>query len=516
MPTTTSTSATINLPTPYGPAGYEVTVSATGAVVSVTSAAANLPEVVLRLSYSENWEAAREHFLLLGHHLAFQAEAAVWLPDPPAEFKLLRRAFRGTFSETIPDVEASEPDHLQRARFWLAHPKTLPALFRQRKQSAGLTALGQLFASPEHRVPALEAWVYALLPLLEDTADLEQLYTMLAQLDTEAARDYLFGELERNGRHPYANSLLHGLRPFSASRDRARLIGLYDWLGNDADLMKRYLRLLHPFSGADVHAVLLRALADNPHEARHVLTALRQTKHPAPEAIIRAQFDREENYFLLDLIAELINDGPEAYRVTLAQMNAKVATPPFLDGAQVTWPQMLEPNWSNLVKNSPADDFFPLIVPYLLRPEGRLQRNALLQLQYWLRQQPTAPPLPQPLENRLRELIDSRYDKVSTVALSVIETTMLALSDKEEMVDALLRHAPRSQYRLMVAAALKKAAEVPALHTRQVAFFRTAIQEALNTEVLLQVERVLPYLTFLGVKDELKTLAKQQRKTLSE
>jgi hypothetical protein len=514
MPTTIS--ATINLPTPFGPAGYEVVIAQTGEVLSVASAAANLPEVVLRLSYAENWEAAREYFLLLGHNAAFQAEVAVWLPDPPADFKLLWRTFRNNFGESMPERREVEASHLRRVRFWLAHPEALPALFHHRKSSAAIVRLAKLFSSPEHRLPDLEAWVYTMLPLLEDTVELEHLYAILARLDTESGRDYLFGELERNGRHPYADTLLHGLRHFSASRDRARMISLYDWIGADADLMKRYLQLLSPFSGTKIHAIILRALADHPQEARHALKALRQTGHPAPEAIIRAQFDREENYFLLDPIAELIADGPEPYRVSLEEMNAKVAAPVFTDGAPVTWPQMLEPNWSKLVKQRPAPALFPLLETYLLRPEGRLQRNALLQLKHWLRDRPAPPTLPVAIEDRLRELIDSRYDKVSTVALDIIATAFLSMTDQEKMVDALLQHAPVSQYRLMVAAALKKAAEVPALRARQVAYFGAAIREADDAAALHQVERVLPYLTFLGVKEELKSMAKQRLKAIEK
>jgi len=95
--------ATITLNTKeYGPTGFEVEIDQAGEVLSVNSAAAQLPEMVFRITYGDRWESAREHFQRLAENLKYRVEAAAWLNDVLPEYKLLRRAFRKAYPDTMP------------------------------------------------------------------------------------------------------------------------------------------------------------------------------------------------------------------------------------------------------------------------------------------------------------------------------------------------------------------------------------------------------------------------------
>lgn len=502
------TTAAITLPTPFGPAAYTVHLTDQGEVTSVDSAAARLPEMVFQLTYGERWEAARAHFQDLANLLPFQAEAAVMLADPPAEFKLLRRAFRN-----IELAETNAP-HRQRAELWRANPAFTPALFCQKKMARALSAIRTSLSKTDNPTPyrVLEPWLFALLPLVAEVAEREALYHILALMRTAATRDFLFGELERPGRHIYASSLLRSLLHFQAESDLERLLELYPWLRDESGLMADYMALIGHFPDPRVHELLTIILDAFPHLASDVLRGLKQAKHPAPYAIIRARFERETDGRLVDQLAELTNAAPDPdLRVSLTEMNAKMATPTFIDGPPVTWPQSLGTNWNSLVARASAEDVLNEVSQYFPRPEPRLQRNALLQLQGWAKAQKFPPALPPEIEARLRELISARFDKIFTVALDIAAVVMPSLARPDLMVDALLEHSLVSRYRLMNAAALKKAAEQPELRERQIDFFERAINTAKNADELDSIVRIIPYVNFLGVRDELGKLVTRRR-----
>jgi len=194
-------------------------------------------------------------------------------------------------------------------------------------------------------------------------------------------------------------------------------------------------------------------------------------------------------------------------------MNAKMATPSFTEGPPVTWPQGLGSYWDQLVRKATTEEILAEVEKYLHRLEPRLQRNALLQLQTWAKNQKSPPALPPAIEARLRELINARYDKTFTVALDIAAIVMPSLAHPESMVGILLEHSLVSRYRLMNAAALKKAAEQPELKQQQITFFHRAIENAKNIDELNAIKRVIPYVNFLGVRLELeKQVGKRMQK----
>ncbi|MFT6512968.1 MAG: hypothetical protein ACJAX1_001540 [Neolewinella sp.] len=319
--------------------------------------------------------------------------------------------------------------------------------------------------------------------------------------------------MERPGRHPYATGLLGAVQELAIPENTGRILGLHDSLADDMGQVKDYLKVVGRLQGGDVHLVILAILHRHPALAGEVLEALRSSGHPTPGTAIRERFNQEENLFLLDLIAELIDAEPEGIRVSLKDMNVKIDSPVLNTAAPVTWPQMLGPNWTKLVLAVKPNEFFSLISQYLQRKEPWLQRNALLQLNVWVQAQTNMPPIPLTIEERMRELISSRYEKVYTVALHITEQLFDWLSEPELMVDAVLAHAPTSNYRLMNVAALKKAAQNPVLKERQITSLRSAFRDASSREEIIQLERLIPYLRFLGVREELNSLAKDRLTT---
>ena len=498
----------------YGPTGFEVTLSAEGEVISVTSAAAQLPEMVFRLTYGDRWESAREHFQRLAENVAYRVEAAAWLNDVLPEYKLLRRAFRKVAEKKAPQEGPEAPLHAQRVNFWLAHPEARPALFLQKKSYNGFKAVAELLRRKKVKPAALEPWLFSLINLLHHTEDRRHIYRLIALLGTRSATGFILSELERQGRHPYASALLGATEELATPDNRERILALYPSLARDVGQVKDYLRVIGRLRGEEVHQIIIAILHDHSSLADNALAALRSTEHPAPGAVIRERFNEEDNLFMLDLIAELIDDEPEGIRISLEDMNAKIDKPALNAAAPVTWPQMLGPNWARLVQAADEEAIFSLVSRYLERDEPWLQRCALLQLDTWVQAQNSPPAIPLSVERRMQQLINSRYEKVYTVALNIAEKIFDQLAEPGMMVDVVLRHAYTSGYRLMNAAVLKKAAHDPALKAQQITRLRTALFRA-SKEELDNLKRIIPYLRFLGAGDLLHRLAGERNDVLT-
>ena len=360
-------------------------------------------------------------------------------------------------------------------------------------------------------------WLFSLLPLSGEVDFRRDIYTALALLDLPDATEFLFSELERSGRHPYAAALLRSLRNTDREAYRQRILALYRYLGDEELLMPAYLRLLHNLVGEDTHAVISRILDRHPAVAAEVLTALRATQHPHPEAVIRARFEEDLSFLLLDQLAELTATSPDlTVRVSLADMNDRIDRERFVTASPVTWPQTLWTYWTQLLNEAPDAEVVAMVERYLHRPEPILQRNALLQLKEWVsrRVAPSAATLSPAVEQRLRELIDSHIDKISTVAVDILRMAMDQLTDPVATVDALLAHSLVSRYRLMDFAALKQAARQPELRERQLSFYRRQITELATPEQLQRVKRTLPYLSYLGEKEALARALREREADL--
>jgi hypothetical protein len=501
--------STVHLTTPHGPAGFQVTFTERGGIVKVESAAAQLPETVFRLTHGDNWETVRDYFEDLTIYLRYPLEFVLWERKQFPGYQDLLAHFAARRPEAINEEGPLAPWQ-QRAKFWKERntdEQKLLLLLAQNPKTE-LTLLARKASTDQQFGPnnasVLEPWLRALLPLL-DGETLLPTYELLGSLHTASAREHVFAQLELPGRHIAAKGLLKGLATYRDQASQQRFLALYASLSGHRDLLELFLKMLLQFRGEDVVNLALQILADHPEQALEVYHLLTANDVPAPVAPLIARFNQEENYFVLDLLLGVINQfTPLGAGISLAAMNNKVATEHFTDTAPVIWPQLLEKNWLKLVVDTPRDQRLEVIENYLNRPEPRLQRNALLQLRALVKATASPPVLPVNIEARLRELVASRFDKISTVAIDIIGESMDGLNDPASAVEVLARHSLHSRYRLMNVAALKKAARHPELRTQQKTFFLHVIAAAEGSPALDNLARILPYFRFLGVEEELK------------
>lgn len=501
--------SSVHLTTPYGPAGFQVTFTERGEIVKVESAAAQLPESVFRLTHGDNWENARAYFEDLTKYLRHPLEFVIWKRKQFPGYQNLQADFAAYRPEALKEEGPLSPWR-QRAEFWrwrrTNEQKSLLLLAQNLKFE--LTLLAKQARTVQHFGPdnasVLEPWLRALLPLLDGETMLPA-YELLGSLHTASAREYVFTQLELPGRHIAATGLLKGLSTYRDQASKQRLIALYASFSGHRDLLELYLEMLLEFRGEDVVDLALQVLEDHPEQALEIYHLLVANEVPDPIAPLTARFMQEENYFVLDLLLGVVNRFAAPDRgLSLAAMNEKVATEHFTDTAPVIWPQLLEKNWVKLVLETPLPQALEVIENYLIRPEPRLQRNALLQLKAIVKSAESPPALTEVIEVRLRELVESRFDKISTVAIDIIGESMDTLIDQAAAVEVLARHSLHSRYRLMNVAALKKAARQPELRIQQKNFFLQAIAAAADAPELDNLARILPYFRFLGEEEVLK------------
>jgi len=347
-----------------------------------------------------------------------------------------------------------------------------------------------------------------------DPSDRHEVYHLISLLGTASASEFLFSELERPGRHPYSTGLLNAVKELASPDNTQRILDLHPSFAEDRAQLKEYLKVVECLRGKEAHLVIIAILHRHASLAEEAFTALKATGHPAPGAVIREKFNKEERLPFFDLIAELIDHEPEGIRVSLADMNAKIDDPALNAAAPVTWPQMLGPNWEKLVQDAEAEALFGVVANYLERKEPWLQRCALLQLDTWVEAQGSPPPIPRAVERQLQKRLISRHEKVYTAALNIIEKVFDQLAEQELMVDTVLKHAHTSRYRLMNAAVLKKAAQNPALKVQQIKRMRTALFRA-SADELPSLKTLIPYLRFLESKEQFRKLAKERQDLLA-
>jgi hypothetical protein len=512
--------STVQLTTPHGPAGFQVTFTERGEIVKVVSAAAQLPESVFRLTHGDNWETVRAYFEDLTNYLPCPLEFIIWKRKQFPGYQDLQEAFDPHRPEAL-NEEGPLPPWRVRAEFWRkrsTNEQKLLLLLAQNPKNE-LTQLSRkantdkLFGPDNATV--LEPWLRALIPLL-DGEILLPAFELLGNLHTASAREHVFTQLELPGRHIAAKGLLKGLASYNDQASKQRFLTLYPSLSGHRDLLELYLEMLLKFQGDDVVNQALQVLDDHPEQALEVYRILSTNDVPDPVAPLITRFEREDNYFVLDLLLGVINRFAALDSgISLADMNEKVASEHFTDTPPVTWPQLLEKNWLKLVKETLLQRALETIENYLKRPEPRLQRNALLQLKALVKSDTPPQALPLSIELRLGELVDSRFDKISTVAIDIIGEQMDRLANPAAMVDVLVRHSLHSRYRLMNVAALKKAARQPELSAQQKAFFLNTIETAEGDPTLDNLERILPYFRFLGVEETLKEALSTRRVEVS-
>lgn len=498
----------LTLPTPYGPATYTIRLAPDGRGEVVGIPFAGLPESAGKLTYGKRWAAVRRYFVQLATTLPFRMYVAVRLPVPPVAYAPVADAFArlppGERGEALPEI-ASLPG--------LIDPEEGPfhrGLY-QLTQEAGDWTEGP-FAGE------LIAYLDRMLPLSGDGGS-RLIYQALGTLCRPEGREVLLAALESDGRHPYTETILDALRHYPAADTWQRVRGVYraGKIG-EADL-ESYLAFLMSFRDRDLVDHLEDVLAEHPAHVSTIMLAMRSNGARRHEiaARVHRRFYEEADYHALDELLRAVNGArvPE-FHIDLAAMNARVAVPAFVDVPQVNWPQQLEAAWARLVHQTALPEALSVINEYLQRPEPRLQRNALLQLKTLLQAHTLDDPLPPPMEDRLRALVKSRYDKVYVEVLNVLGRRNLPLNDPRRMLDAVLEVSVGSRYRFVVLTALRSIGNRPDLRERA----RLWLTDEITAADAARLETIGAWLPFaekyLGDTADLRELLQRRNRQRSD
>ncbi|MEM6771285.1 MAG: hypothetical protein AAF597_11950, partial [Bacteroidota bacterium] len=241
-----------------------------------------------------------------------------------------------------------------------------------------------------------------------------------------------------------------------------------------------YVHLVNQFPYPKVKDLLQRILQDYPNEAFGAVKRLYKHDRDYARQLLRNTFFNSPNYHVLTaMLRHMIRlVKPAEYFISLAEINARLSSSEFTDSAQVTWPQKLDDGWQQVLAYTPPQQVNEIMANYLPGAKGRVARNLVLQLKEYLKLGVDANfTLNAELEPLLIELLNARFDKVSTVCTDVLRLLLPRMANPAIANTALLQHIETSAYRMMDAAALKVAAEVPELQQVQIDYFQRRFAE---------------------------------------
>ncbi|CAH1000501.1 hypothetical protein LEM8419_01654 [Neolewinella maritima] len=486
----------LTLPTPFGPAAFGIELTESGRVTAIQLPLEGLPETVYKLTYGASWRDARTYFLRLSETLTYRIEANLFATAPVEELAPLVAHYseHAAPSEPVTDY----------ATYWATHAQWIQVFaFRQRRVDKVLRKLARLDDRQQLQglEPQLFDYLLNLLPL-EFTRTSELVYETIGNFRTERARTYLLSELEREGRHPYTANLLRGLEHYSDDATRERLQTIYQRATFGDEQLTQYIRGLTRFDRDAVLPHLLAILTEHGGEVEAVCTVLYDFGYPTDfiAGQIIKQFEREQDYYVLNdlLQAALSVEGP--LHIDLAAMNEKVSAATYTDLPPVNWPQQLESGWRELVRRSSYQQVMAVVSDSLISPVPRLQRNAVLQLKAYREDATDNPPLPYPIEQRMRELLASRYDKVYVEILNILGSRPTPeLREPEQMLDAIMAISIGSRYRFVVLNALRRVGHTQVLRDRARRYYTAISAGTQDAELREKVTAWLPFLEkYLG------------------
>ncbi|MBB4078177.1 hypothetical protein GGR28_000778 [Lewinella aquimaris] len=507
-------SAQLVLTTKYGQASFGLTVYEDGTVDVSELPFQHLPESVYKLTYGSDWAVVCEYFKSLAATLPYRVSATLLSPQPPPELLGVVSAYRAAF----PSPECYGPF----TEFWARHPKQHGLFsFRDDRVNAALDALRQRGRQRnlEKFGPYLQDYLIALLPIANHRTTV-YVYAAIGALGTEAARDYLLKELESEGRHPFTNKILRALTFASDADTFHRLVAVYRAGKFSTEEVLQHLLFLGRFGSELALDHVRELLSAYPTEAEAIGRTLGDLGLTEAEIaqLLTAEFERQREYYALDPLLRAVNRRQVAgHRIDLAAMNAKADDPAFLELPPVNWPQQLEEGWRELVADTPASEVYEVLGHYIVRPEPRLQRNAILQLKASRSRTPTDDRLPYEIERRLRELVASRYDKIYVEVLNILGGNPLVLRERKKMLLAVLNISIGSRYRFVVLNALRMIGDTDTLRQFSRAYYGREIATApVGSERLQQIAGLLPYLDkYLGNTEDLHTALKARRSSRS-
>ncbi len=508
----------ISLPTAYGPAAYNFNLSTSGEVSEITCATLDLPPAVLKLTYPDTHpDDLRQHLESWLPVLPYLIELGIWLEqDTPDYLKPVQQAFRDRTddylnlkkavaqADLLAEVETQQ--HWQRANAWIkmgvAKKVARFPLILNRKDTV---FAAEKLSLPFRRLAA--GWLLDTFPLAPPLR-LDEWIIAIGKTRTTEGNDFLLRELEQPGYLPYAKQIYSTLANSRLKLPVERVLALYEDQDKVSHSVNAYIHLINQFPFPKVKSTLERIIAAYPQDSFGAVKRLYKHEPAAATELLKTRFLTVDHYgvaiTMLRHMVKLVR--PDDYFISLREINLRLQDPAFIDNAQVTWPQKLSDGWREVLLYTPPQEFQAVLEKHFADAQGRVARNMLLQLKEYLRTERVEDfRLPVKLEAPLLNLLHSRFDKVSTVATDVIRLLLPSLQQPKAAVWALLEHIEVSQYRMMDAAALKAAAEVPELRAVQEDYFVERLAQAKRKEDEEALFKILSYLRFLApnvIKDK--------------
>ena len=393
---------------------------------------------------------------------------------------------------------AAEPES-DYAGFWAEHAEWVSLFsFLESKLNAALDRFRQ--RGIHHDLSGFSEYLLPYLLTLYGSASHRTtvlLYATIGALGTADARNYLLEELESEGRHPFTPKILRALTGFQDQQTASRLAGVYKAGKLDDDGLQEYLLTVGRFGPKSSGTHVEHILREHPDQVENVVIALQELEYSNARIarLLLEQFAGPQEYPDLDRIVRAVNGlDVTTCRVDLAAMNARADDPEYIELPPVNWPQQLEEGWAAIVQRATHDEVMQTVEEYLSRPEPRLQRNAILQLKAY-RSDPSHPgDITHAIEERMRELLRSRFDKVYVEILNILGARPLELRDRRAMLSAILEISIGSRYRFVVLKALRRTGGTEELKEFSRRFYARQIEEAETPQRLEQIAALLPFL----------------------
>jgi len=505
----------IQLRTIHGTAAFSFDVLPDGKVTAVECLSLGLPPAALRLTFPNvDPEELRSHLLVWESVIPHFVETGLWLDRPPAFLASAHARYR----ESTPDydeqrtallaIDPAEPEnapqHLVRVStfFRMTIQRDIARFPDIRNQDKVLVDAGKL-SLPYRRVVA--DWLITTFPLAGHR-QVDEWLVMIGKTRTTEANEFLLREAERPGVLPYARQIYTVLANSRLKLPADRIVRLYNDEDNVRDGLKAYLHLLNQLPYPVIRELLERIVADHPGDALPAIKRLVRHDRIGAFALIQRIFRESPRYkTLMAMIHHMIRLlPPHEYFLDLRSINQRLLDPELHHEAQVTWPQRLHPAWLKILLAEEPQTVGAVVNDFLPGANAPTTRHLLLQLRAYLQDNPGAQlGLSRDAENTLYELLFSRYDKISTVATTIIELYFPQLHAPREAVSALLRHIEVSQYRMMDASALALAAQDDDLEVYQERYFRQRLSATTTEAEREQLLKLGPYLRHLSRWDKL-------------
>lgn len=493
-----------SLITRYGPATFDGHIDADGWIRIPAPPLATLPDAAFRLTYGADWAVVRQHFSELSRFLAYSLQAyrgEAKVPD--------------AYSTVLAELGQPTAKPNSDLAFWAKHAEWR-ALFHPdqeiRNRSLARLTGGKRADFARQAAAHLEDYLMQLVvsPTLNSVATA---YRGLGALRSDRARAFLLDRFAPDGRHPDTRYLLAGLQYFPDPEVLERIRRQYAAGQIAEDDLPQLLEFLASFSQERATELTLTVLQDHANLVDRVVHTLRSQGRDvaAIREAVETRFMQEPEYAYLDGLLTAAN-RLQAHAIDLAAMNRRAEDARFVEVPPVNWPQQLEAGWRQRVEIEPVDHVTELLTTYLLRPEYRLQRNALLQLKVVIDRTDFPGQLPEVAEDRLRTLLDSPFDKIYVEVLNVLARRNLRLGQADTMLAAVLRVSQRTTYRMVVLKAMRGIGSTPALRALATRLLRQAIATATDEAQLQQITGFMPYAEkYLGPDSGLRELLDDRR-----